>query len=743
MKKCIKPIAFILSVMFIFSAFYILPYAQEYVISGDFVFTRNGKNLTLKEYRGGGGEVTVPSSVNSMRVTEIGTQAFAEYYETTPDSERITKVILPTTVVTIGKNAFLECTALKEIEMIGVRSLGEAAFWYCKGLKKAAVSSELKEIGKNAFGKCDKLTLYCEPSRIIEDYAKSYGIKLGALYPEKIKLSKSSVSIEKGKSVTLTVKTTPTDVYYKEFYWSSSSDNAAVSSKGKISGKKTGAATITCMSVFGQAEAKCSVTVRTPSVGSVSVAERKFDYITLSWKKAKDAQGYRLEIKKDGKWVKLCDTKELTYKVTGLKADTAYEFRIRAYVIKGSNKYFSQGLSFTEKTRALGQVKNISAVSNSVKGLSFSWSKVSYASGYQIYELKSNGKYEKVGETSDLIFSQKRSSGSVGKYKVRAFVKVGSTRAYGKFSEPFTFSSRPSKVTSLSVSSKTKDSISLKWKSVKNASGYGIYSVKSGKYTLLKKTDATSYKITGLKSSTKYTYAVRAYIKTTLKTSYGEFSGTVSASTSPAVSVRQSAVNDLNKAFGSLGSEKELYVSYSEKVSVTVSSCDGGKKAKSAAYAYAEEFSGEKKESYNFLGGEDISGVTPKQIFMPEGGFSLKASDIKSALKEKDGSGFRLNVLLNGEKVSSKTKPPINSGVWGMIDIAKVKEAIKGDAVLKACTVNYTGTIISTKINSNGSFDTLTVIVPFSVRTVCEYGDESVETVFSGKIVRDYILTRW
>lgn len=743
MKKLMKPIAVILSVMFIFSSLYILPYAQEDVISGDFVFTRNGKNLTLKEYRGGGGEVTVPSSVNSMRVTEIGTQAFAEYYDSTPDSERITKVILPTTVVTIGKNAFLECTALKEIEMIGVRSLGEAAFWYCKGLEKAAVSSELREIGKNAFGRCDKLTLYCEPSSIIEAYAKSYGIKLGALYPEKIKLSKSSVTVEKGKSVTLTVRTTPSDVYYKELFWSSSSDNASVSSKGKISGKETGSATITCLSIFGGAEAKCSVTVRTPPVGSVSVSERKLDSITLSWKKAKDAQGYRLEIKKDGKWVKLCDTKKLSYKVTGLKAATAYEFRIRAYVIKNSSKSFSQELCVTEKTRTLGQVKNISAVSNSVKGLSFSWGKVSYASGYQIYELKSNGKYEKVGETSDLIFSQKRSSGSVGKYKVRAFAKVGSQRAYGKFSEPFTFSSRPSKVSSLSVSSKTKNSISLKWKSVKNASGYGIYSVKNGKYTLVKKTDAASYKITGLKSNTKYTYAVRAYIKTTLKTSYGDFSENVSASTSPAVSAGQSAVNDLNKAFSSLGSEEELYVSYSEKVSVTVSSCDGSKKAKSVADAYAEAFSGEKRESYNFLCGEDISGVTPKQIFMPEGGFSLKASDIKSALKEKDGSGFRLNVLLSGEKVGSKTKPPINSGVWGMIDMSKVKDKIEGDVVLQSSTVNYTGTIISTKINLRGSFDTLTVIVPFRVRTVCEYGGESVVTVFSGKITRDYTLTRW
>lgn len=743
MKKFSRVTVFLLTLILIFSSVYIVPYAAD-IVSGDFIFTDNGKTLTLKQYTGKGGAVEVPVSVGGKKVTSVGNLAFAEYYDSTPDDVRLTSVILPSSVTSIGKQAFMECTKLSKVEMIGVRSLGEAAFWYCKGLKKAAVSSELKEIGLNAFGKCDSLTLYTEKGSISEEYAKSNSIKCSALYPEKITLSSKSLTVEKGKSTTLKIKTTPSDVYYKEFIWNASGTNASVSQSGKVTGKNLGTERVSCMSLFGNAVAECIVTVKTPAVKTVTSSDIKFDSMTLSWKKVSGAQGYRLEMLKGDKWVKLTETEKLSYTASDLSANTEYSFRIRAYLKKNGVKYNSEYTLFTAKTLSLGKVKNVKAVTSSAPSLSFSWDKTSKAKGYQIYALDSKGKYVKVGETTDLVFSEKLSANTVRSYKIRAYTVAGKKKVYGSFTSPFTFAVKPSAVKSLTVTEKTKNSISLKWNKVKNASGYGIYSVKNGEYTLIKKVTSAKYTVSSLKSNATYTYSVRAYFDTTLKTVYGNYSESVKATTKPAVSAQQTAANDLTAAYSKVCSQREILISYSERNAISVLSCNGSSSAKAAANAYAETYSvSSPDEYYNFSDGKDESGRTPADILLPQKGLSLSASSIKSCVKEKDGSGYDLNILLKSETVKENAEPSINAHIWGMIDRNEIARIIESDAVLDSFTVTYPGTVITSKINSKGSFDTLTITVPYEIKAVCTYKGKPVETVLTGKIIRNYILTWW
>ena len=743
MKKSVRLTAFILFVIFLFSSFSVFSYAAETITKGDFVFTVSGNSLTLTEYKGKGGAVEVPISVGGKTVTAVGPQAFAEYYDSTPDEARITKVILPSTVTTIGKNAFLECTKLSVVEMIGVKSLGEAAFWYCKGLKKVAVSESLRTIGQNAFGKCDNVTIYCEKGSVAEQYAKSNSMKFSALYPEKISFSKKSASVVKGKSVTLKVNVTPSDAYYKELYFSASGKNASVSQSGKVTGKNLGTERISCMSIMGGAVTECVVTVRTAPVKTVTVSDKKFDSLKLNWKKASGAQGYRIEIMKSGKWTKLADTKDLSYKVSGLSAGKEYKFSIRAFVKNNKVTYYSDRLEISAETLKLGNVKNITPDSASSKGLSFSWGKVSKATGYQVWVLGSDGKYTKAADTRGLVFSEALKESTVRTYKVRAYTTVSSKKLYGSFTAPFTYSSKPAKASGLTVSAKTKNSISLKWNSVKSASGYGVYLVKDGKYSLVKKVTSKSITIDGLKSDTKYTYAVRAYIDTSLKTNYGDYSLSVSATTKPAVSASQAAVNDISPAINSTVSSKDFYLEKGERLFVEVTSCSGSSKQNKLAQAYAESFTDSSLTSYNFTGGKEPTGLTPSQLILPPGGFRLKASDIKSVTRAKDGSGTLLIVNLNSEKVSGKNVPPINSGVWGYIDKSVLDEAFKDDGVIESFNVSYTGTSLSMKINQNGKFDTLMITVPFDITVVCNIDGESVKTVFSGRMVREFNISWW
>jgi len=64
--------------------------------------------------------------------------------------------------------------------------------------------------------------------------------------------------------------------------------------------------------------------------------------IKLTWKKVKGATGYQVYRynKAKGKYVHCFTTKKLTLTNKGLKADTKYSYKVRAYKVKDGKKYF-------------------------------------------------------------------------------------------------------------------------------------------------------------------------------------------------------------------------------------------------------------------------------------------------------------------------------------------------------------------------------------------------------------------
>lgn len=89
--------------------------------------------------------------------------------------------------------------------------------------------------------------------------------------------------------------------------------------------------------------------------------------------------------------------------------------------------------------------------------------------------------------------------------------------------------------TSLSSSS-SASSIKLSWKAVKGATGYEVYSYNASKkkYTKLTTAKSTSYTVSKLKSSTAYSYKVRAIAKVSKKTYTGEYTALYTTITTPA-----------------------------------------------------------------------------------------------------------------------------------------------------------------------------------------------------------------
>lgn len=126
--------------------------------------------FVITNYKGTDREVTVPERIGKSLVTAIGKGAFAgasvrvdiTIYATWEQMKhrqrKVTKITLPQTIRHIGKGAFSELWALKEINIPeGVEEIDEYAFFVCSFLKDITIPGTVKKIGNHAFARCDTL----------------------------------------------------------------------------------------------------------------------------------------------------------------------------------------------------------------------------------------------------------------------------------------------------------------------------------------------------------------------------------------------------------------------------------------------------------------------------------------------------------------------------------------------------------------------------------------------------------
>ena len=100
-------------------------------------------------------------------LTTIGSYAFYECKE-------LRKVYIPGNVKTIGAHAFYYCTNLENIELSGTDTIGDYAFYNCNNLKPVCLK-DINTIGDSAFSFCENLqTMYLENIETVGNYAFSY-----------------------------------------------------------------------------------------------------------------------------------------------------------------------------------------------------------------------------------------------------------------------------------------------------------------------------------------------------------------------------------------------------------------------------------------------------------------------------------------------------------------------------------------------------------------------------------------
>ena len=170
----------------------------------------------------------------------------------------------------------------------------------------------------------------------------------------------------------------------------------------------------------------------------VKVKTQGTNSLTLAWDKNANAKGYIIEQYKGGKWTQIAKTNSnatVTYTVNGLKADTTYTFRIKAYVISGESEIYGGYVKIAGKTR-IPNVASFKGRAVSASAVKLDWSKNDKATGYVIEQYK-GGKWTAIATTKNnttLTFTVKGlAKGTTYSFRIKSFRKTGSTTEFSEY----------------------------------------------------------------------------------------------------------------------------------------------------------------------------------------------------------------------------------------------------------------------------------------------------------------------
>lgn len=283
------------------------------------------------------------------------------------------------------------------------------------------------------------------------------------------------------------------------------------------------------LTVFSTLSLSLEAAAVSVSATSKITVEPKADSVTMSWKKVSNATGYAIYKKTNGKWVKIKTQSSTKYTVKNLTASTNYELGVKAYRKYKGDTYWSKLKSIKTKTKAMAspKVPTLSATNDSV---TLSWSKVSGATGYAIYQYKSNS-WVKIKTTTSTKYTVKSlKNNTTYKFRIKPYAKTDKGTVWGKNSSTASIKTATLKTPTVTATA-AKSSVTLKWGKVSGATGYAVYQHNGKSWVKIKTTSETKYTVKSLKTETTYKFMVKAYAKKNGGTIWSKSSKSVSAKT--------------------------------------------------------------------------------------------------------------------------------------------------------------------------------------------------------------------
>ena len=430
-----------------------------------------------------------------------------------------------------------------------VEIINSFAFYNCFSLEKIIIPRNVTNIGENAFGyyndggnmKNSNFIIYCYSGTAGEQYAIDNDFYYELL--DNHEHSFGNWKITKAATCTATgTKTRTCSVCGKV-------ETATIA---KVAHKYVNTVVKPTYTAQGYTLHKCSVCgtsykdtytakLTLAKVTGVKLAGRAADTLRINWAKNASADGYIVEMYQSGKWArvaKITSNSTTTFRKAGLKAGTAYKFRVRAYKMNGSTALYSNYSATVTAMTNPSVIKGAKLTGRAADALRINWTKNTSADGY-IVEMYKGGKWVRAAKITNNSTTTFRKAGlkasSVYKFRVRAYKMSGKTALYGNYSATVTARTNPSIVKGVKIAGKAKDALRVNWTKNASAQGYIVEMYKGGKWVRVAKItngNTTTFRKAGLAKNTTYKFRVKAYYmsgKTALYGNYGSVSGKTAA----------------------------------------------------------------------------------------------------------------------------------------------------------------------------------------------------------------------
>ncbi len=204
---------------------------------------------------------------------------------------------------------------------------------------------------------------------------------------------------------------------------------------------------------------------------------------------------------------------------SGLLANTAYYYRVRALNSAGYSAYSNEAHAVTSAGGVPAAPTNLAAVAVSGTTINLTWTdNANNETGFRIErKIKNTGSFVQVTTVGANVVSYADSGLTAGvayEYRVRAFNSTGDS-SWSNIAEATTQQTVPAAPTNLTITAVTASSIAIAWTdNSNNETGFKIERrtpTSSFTQIAIVEQNITTFTNSGLNSNTTYTYRVRAY----------------------------------------------------------------------------------------------------------------------------------------------------------------------------------------------------------------------------------------
>lgn len=271
------------------------------------------------------------------------------------------------------------------------------------------------------------------------------------------------------------------------------------------------------------------------TVQNMQISKAGTNTVDLSWSPVSGADGYTVQILKNGKWVSVGNFVGTSAQISGLLPGSVNYVHIAAYASSNGKTYIGNYNTSVKIETTVGAINpRVSAYANNF--VTLTWNKQTAANGYEVFKYDASSKkyvlYKNItNPNTNTCKVTGLASNKKYDFKVRAYQIDDSEKTYAPFGavvSQYTSITNP-KLNSAKSTSKKK--IKASWSKVGGASGYQVmwstyknfsknYKTKSVKAKSLSKT------VTAAQSKKTYYVRVRAYKTINGKKVYSQWSNT-------------------------------------------------------------------------------------------------------------------------------------------------------------------------------------------------------------------------